>query len=176
MEVHQENPTGFHRPPRSLSFAQNVKMSNHSSIETSLEVMNTSGMSVLLSEHVSRDHLDDASTHCGRMAEDVPDKFCQLPSIIECCHRHRGLSRRDLKLENLLLDSELKVARTGFVGSKLHTFRESPPSAVPRRFLHQKDSLPPTDVWSLGVIWYCSLTAFEPFDGDVFWDFLGVLQ
>ncbi|XP_039080633.1 serine/threonine-protein kinase MARK2-like [Hyaena hyaena] len=135
--------------------AQNTKTSNHRSIVTSLQVMNTSETLLLFTECVTRDHLEDACPPWGRVAEDVPDKFCQLIDILECCHQ-QSVFPRDLELQQLLFDQDLKVARKGFglsiqfAGYKLHIFWESPNPAAPRLFLPQEDPFPLTDVWSLG--------------------------
>ncbi|KAF0880721.1 MARK2 kinase, partial [Crocuta crocuta] len=133
----------------------NIKTSNHRNIVTSLQVMNTSETLLLFTERVTRDHLEDACPPWGRVAEDVPNKFCQLIDILECCHQ-QGVFPRDMELEQLLFDRDLKVAHKGFglsiqfVDYKLHTFWESPTPATPRLFLCQEDPFPLTDVWGLG--------------------------
>ena len=168
----QEDPAGLQGLCRE---AQNMKTSSHPSVVKSLKVINRKKSLVLLSKYVSRDKLCDDFTHHGQVTEEVPDKFCQLLSVVEYCHQ-QGMIGGDQKLETLLFDKKLKVKHTGvglsirFAGYKLHTFWDSPPYSAPRLFLQQREHTPSANTWSLGVVWYCLATGFEPFEGEVFWE------
>ncbi|XP_053074828.1 serine/threonine-protein kinase SIK2-like [Acinonyx jubatus] len=134
----QKDPAGLQGLCRE---AQNMKTSSHPSIVVSLEVINTKKTLVLLSKYVSRDKLCEDFTHHRQVTEEVPDKFCQLLSVVEYCHQ-QGMIGEYQKLETLLFDKKLK----------------------------QRDDTPSANAWSLGVVWYCLATGFEPFEGEVFWE------
>ena len=70
--------------------------------------------------------------------------FFQIVSAVQYCHQKK-IIHRDLKAENLLLDSEMniKIADFGFSnefipGNKLDTFCGSPPYAAPELFQGKK--------------------------------------
>ena len=90
---------------------------------------------------------------------------------------------RDLKLENILLDKSCrpKLADFGFSrefapNSTLSTYCGSPLYASPEMIFGKPYLGPECDVWSLGVILYCMLTATMPFDDSNPTKFLQVIQ
>ena len=76
-----------------------------------------------------------------RLTQTFP--LSQIVSAVQYCHQKK-IIHRDLKAENLLLDSEMniKIADFGFSnefipGNKLDTFCGSPPYAAPELFQGQ---------------------------------------
>eukprot|EP00604_Paraphysomonas_vestita_P002370 CAMPEP_0174819304 /NCGR_PEP_ID=MMETSP1107-20130205/2449_1 /TAXON_ID=36770 /ORGANISM="Paraphysomonas vestita, Strain GFlagA" /LENGTH=319 /DNA_ID=CAMNT_0016032535 /DNA_START=301 /DNA_END=1260 /DNA_ORIENTATION=+ len=92
---------------------------------------------------------------------------------IKYCH-DRGIVHRDLKPENLLMesiddDAKVKIADFGFatnvVGSSL-TVACGTPGYVAPELVSNKPYGKPVDMWAIGVITYCLLGGYPPFDAE----------
>lgn len=77
---------------------------------------------------------------------------------------------RDIKLENILLDSNrsMKLIDFGLAafyapGKKLRVHCGSPSYAAPEIVARKMYEGPPVDVWSLGVVLFAMLAGFLPF-------------
>ncbi|KNE67824.1 CAMK/CAMKL/MARK protein kinase [Allomyces macrogynus ATCC 38327] len=149
-----------------------MKTLHHPHIVRLYEVIETKSTVFLVMEYSSGGELYDYLVVHGRMKEkEARAKFRQILSAVSYCHKKRVI-HRDLKAENLLLDTNLdiKIADFGFSNQfdpegKLDTFCGSPPYAAPELFQGRRYVGPEVDVWSLGVILYVLTTGCLPFDG-----------
>ena len=99
--------------------------------------------------------------------------FKDLASGVSMCHSV-NVVHRDLKCENLLLDSKLrlKISDFGFArkheGKLLETYCGSYAYAAPEIILGEPYIGEPADIWSMGVVLYAMVAGRLPFkDNDV---------
>ncbi|XP_062364624.1 serine/threonine-protein kinase SIK2 [Cinclus cinclus] len=151
---------------------QIMKMLDHPHIIKLYQVMETKNMLYLVTEFAKNGEIFDYLAAHGRLSEpEARRKFWQILSAVEYCHG-RKIVHRDLKAENLLLDSNMniKIADFGFgnfykSGEPLTTWCGSPPYAAPEVFEGQQYEGPQLDIWSMGVVLYVLVCGALPFDG-----------
>ncbi|KAJ3104865.1 SIK kinase 3, partial [Phlyctochytrium bullatum] len=150
-----------------------MKLLNHPHIVRLYEVIDTPKELYLIMEYAAGGEVFDYLVAHGRMKEkDARRHFRQIISAVEYCH-NLHIIHRDLKAENLLLDSNMnvKIADFGFSnqfnpGQRLNTWCGSPPYAAPELFQGKEYSGPEVDIWSLGVVLYVLVCGALPFDGS----------
>ncbi|XWS27013.1 hypothetical protein CRYUN_Cryun26dG0079600 [Craigia yunnanensis] len=110
--------------------------------------------------------------HPGRLPENECRRyFQQLIDAVAYCHS-KGVYQRDLKPENLLLDSygNLKVSDFGLSAlpqkgvGLLHTTCGTPNYVAPEVLSNQGYDGAAADVWSCGVILFVTMAGYLPFD------------
>ncbi|KAG5682439.1 hypothetical protein PVAND_011791 [Polypedilum vanderplanki] len=150
-----------------------MKRLDHPHIIKLYQVMESQSMIYIVSEYASQGEIFDYIAKYGRLNERAArHKFWQILSAVEYCHS-QNIVHRDLKAENLLLDSNMniKIADFGFSnfytpGELLSTWCGSPPYAAPEVFEGKKYTGPEIDIWSLGVVLYVLVCGALPFDGS----------
>lgn len=106
----------------------------------------------------------------------VANMMKQILTALQHCHK-ANIVHRDLKPENLLMsspspDAELKVADFGVSKvldkktKRLQDLAGSPMYIAPEVITHKCGGYSfPADLWSAGVIMFCLLGGYPPFDG-----------
>ncbi|XP_049437950.1 NUAK family SNF1-like kinase 1 [Epinephelus fuscoguttatus] len=144
----------------------------HSNIIRFHEVFESRDKIVIVMEYASRGELYDYIQERRRLPEtEARGIFRQITSAVHYCHKN-GVVHRDLKLENILLDQELKVKLADFGlsnhfqrGTLLQTYCGSPLYAAPEIVKGLPYQGPEVDCWALGVLLYALVYSSMPFDG-----------
>ena len=151
-----------------------LKRLDHPHIVKLYEVIDTPKILYIIMELAQGKPLRDLTKHMHPHKLEEKDAikiFKQILSGIEYCHSH-NVTHRDIKLENILADENLNVKIIDFGFSvcvsstqKLRIFCGTPTYMAPE-IIRKKDYYgPPTDIWSLGVVFYYLLTGQFPFKG-----------
>ncbi|KAF9117154.1 hypothetical protein BGX27_000003 [Mortierella sp. AM989] len=146
---------------------------SHPNIAHLHEVLTTESKIYLVTEYCPNGELLEALIRDGRCKPSLAKRwFRQICLAVQYCHL-RKIVHRDLKLENILLDSQnnIKLIDFGFTReceSKklLESYCGSAAYTSPEIIVGKKYSGPEADIWSLGVILYTLLAGYLPFDDD----------
>jgi serine/threonine protein kinase len=150
-----------------------LKTLDHPNIIRLFQVIETVDHVYLVMEYVSggqlRQHIRDTLRLCEEKARGI---FKQILCAVKYCH-DRGIVHRDLKADNILLDTEgnVKVIDFGLgtrysIGEELTDWCGAFTHRAPEVFLRLPYDGRKVDVWSLGVVLYCMVTGALPFRGE----------
>ncbi|ORZ20253.1 hypothetical protein BCR42DRAFT_369838 [Absidia repens] len=154
---------------------QILKSLHHPHIVNLIEVVETDTLVGIVLEYASGGELFEYVWSHKSLGEDnAKNLFAQLISGVNHMHL-KGVAHRDLKLENLLFSNKqqthLLISDFGFSNNDnnnlLSTCCGSPTYAAPE-LIHSTGSYngETADVWSCGVILYCMICGYLPFDDD----------
>ncbi|KAL9407512.1 hypothetical protein AB3S75_046122 [Citrus x aurantiifolia] len=151
-----------------------LKPLKHANVVRLHEVLASKSKIYMVLEYVTGGELFDKIASKGRLQEAEGRKlFQQLIDGVSYCH-NKGVFHRDLKLENILLDSKgnIKISDFGLSAlpqhfrddGLLHTTCGSPNYVAPEVLANRGYDGATSDIWSCGVILYVILTGYLPFD------------
>ncbi|EFO64541.1 Kinase, CAMK CAMKL [Giardia lamblia P15] len=153
---------------------QVLKLLDHSNIVRLLEVIDTPRHIYLVTEYVDNGELFNYVVQKQKLSEEEACKyFHQIVSALSYCHS-RKVCHRDMKLENVLLDSSYNIKLIDFGLSnilmsdeaKFKTACGSPSYASPEMLSGKKYHGPSIDVWAIGIILFAMICGHLPFDHD----------
>ncbi|XP_038719034.1 CBL-interacting serine/threonine-protein kinase 1 [Tripterygium wilfordii] len=151
-----------------------LKLIKHPNVVRLHEVLASKTKIYMVLEYVTGGELFDRIASKGKLQEAQGRKlFQQLIDGVSYCH-NKGVFHRDLKLENVLVDSKGNIKITDFGLSALpqhfrddgllHTTCGSPNYVAPEVLANRGYDGATSDIWSSGVILYVILTGYLPFD------------
>ncbi|KAJ9699949.1 hypothetical protein PVL29_005682 [Vitis rotundifolia] len=151
-----------------------LKLLKHPNVVRLHEVLASKTKIYMVLEYVTGGELFDRIASNGKLSEAEGRKlFQQLIDAVSYCH-NKGVFHRDLKLENVLVDSKgnIKISDFGLSAlpqhfrddGLLHTTCGSPNYVAPEILANRGYDGSTSDVWSCGVILYVILTGYLPFD------------
>jgi serine/threonine protein kinase len=166
----EANPDAKHRVEREISI---LKLLKHPNIMSIYDIMQTQTHIFIVLEHLGGGELYDYVLQRGFLpADEVFLSFHQMLMGVEYMHT-MNICHRDLKLENLLLDTmgNIKLADFGMASTMppdgmLHTSCGSPHYACPEIVRGEAYHGVQADLWSMGVILFALATGTLPFDDD----------
>ena len=154
---------------------ETMKLLDHQNVIKLYEVITTEDVLFLVMELAEGGDLLDFINSRKYLSEPTARAlFTDLTNGLAACHGV-NVVHRDLKCENLLLDSQLRLklsdfgfARTFERGKTLETYCGSYAYAAPEVILGEPYNGEAADIWSIGVILYAMVVGKLPFkDSDV---------
>jgi PAS domain S-box-containing protein len=148
-----------------------MKRLRHPNVVRLLEVVQAPEKLYIVIQYIDGGELYDYAVSKDKLTEDEARVFWrQLVQGVEYMH-NRGIVHRDLKLENIMLDKnknvviiDMGLSNFTHKDTLLNTFCGSSSYAAPEMFLCRKYKGPEVDIWSMGVILYCLVLGYLPFE------------
>jgi serine/threonine protein kinase len=170
LKKEQMNKEELERARREIKIMEKLTELDNPYIIKLIEWHETSTHFNLIVEYVSGGELVSLIKSKGGLPEPQAKKlFKQMLCALSCCHQ-QNIIHRDLKLQNILLDSQENIKLIDFglsnfveTGVFRNTFCGTPAFAPPEILLGTEYKGPEVDLWSLGVVLYSMVTAEFPF-------------
>ncbi|KAJ1935934.1 hypothetical protein EC988_008338, partial [Linderina pennispora] len=174
--IKPKSPQGGSPDKHNIRVEREIKLLSllyHPHIVRLYDVVQTAKFTMIVMEHNSGGELLQYIRKRGRLHENEARVFFrQIVSAMDYTHRN-CIIHRDLKLENVMLDSEnrIRIIDYGFANTfnwdkQLETFCGSPFYAAPEMVNGIKYTGPEVDIWSMGVILFFMLCGRTPFEGE----------
>ena len=156
-----------------MKFKFSKTLGRHPNIAPLYDVIDSPTDTYLVLENIGGGELYDYLAEKGRLEEDEARRmFQQLIDGIDYCHS-KDVIHRDLKLDNLLLDSQKNIKVADFGLSKkalknnmLRTTCGTNHYIAPEILSRHPYTGPGVDVWSCGVILYALVCGYVPFEDE----------
>jgi len=148
-----------------------LKRLTHPNVARLFDVVETASRIFCVMEFADGGSVLDHVRARRRLDENVAASFtAQIADALDYCHRN-WIVHRDVKLENLLLDTnKRRVMLVDFglsavfqPGKKLTVHCGSPSYAAPEIVSRKPYDGPPVDVWSMGVVAFAMVAGYLPF-------------
>lgn len=145
---------------------------HHPSIVSLYNVMEDDKNMYLVMEMVEGENLRDIINHYGNIAEQTAKKyFAQIINAMKYLHQELGIVHRDLKLDNIIIDSNDNVRIIDFGlstfipdnGGKIYGVCGSPAFIAPE-LVKGESYDEEIDIWVLGVDLYTMVYGHLPFE------------
>ena len=160
---------------RKKSVEREIKILNklkHPNIIKLISTYETSSSISLIFEYINGCSLIDyLKNRSAKKIEEYEAKaiFIQIIQALEFCHS-LGVTHRDIKLENVLLDDKhnVKLIDFGFstfisIEKKIKLFCGTLSYMAPEILSNKETFGPPTDIWAAGILLYIIITGTFPF-------------